>query len=159
MITQSYLKEILNYDQETGIFKWNINKGGSCKKGNIAGSTDSWGHRQICIDGKKILAHRLAWIYVYGQSPKKQIDHIDGNKQNNSIKNLRDVDQFANQQNRKKARIDSKSGFMGVAKDGKKYKSTIRANKKRIYLGMFDTAEKAYEAYKFAKEKLHGVKI
>jgi hypothetical protein len=159
MISQSYLKEILDYDLHSGIFTWKINKGRLCKKGNIAGSTDSWGHRQICINGKKILAHRLAWVYVYGETPKNQIDHIDGNKQNNSIKNLRDVDQFINQQNRKTARKDSKSGFMGVTKDKKKYKASIKMNKQTFYLGMFDTAENAYEAYKSAKQKLHGIKI
>jgi hypothetical protein len=159
MITQSYLQQILNYDAKAGIFTWKINKGRLCKVGNVAGSTDSWGHRQICIDGKKILAHRLAWIYVYGELPKYQIDHIDGNKQNNSIQNLRDVNQFINQQNRNKARIDNSSGFMGVKKSGKKYIATIKANKQRFYLGTFDAAEKAFEAYKTAKEKLHGVKI
>jgi hypothetical protein len=159
MISQSYLKEILNYDENTGIFTWKVSRGRICKKGNIAGTTDSWGHRQICIDGIKILAHRLAWIYVYGEKPKKQIDHIDGNKQNNSIKNLRDVDQFKNQQNRTKARVDSSTGFMGVSKDGSKYKATIKVNKKRFYLGMFKTAEDAFEAYKKAKLQLHGIKL
>ena len=159
MISQLYLHEILDYNEDTGIFTWKVNRGRLCKKGNIAGSTDSWGHRQICIDGTKILAHRLAWIYVYGKLPKYQIDHIDGNKQNNAIKNLRDVDQFINQQNRKNARVDSSSGFIGVQKNGRKYKASIKANKQTFHLGMFNTAEEAFDAYKKAKLKLHGILI
>jgi hypothetical protein len=159
MITQSYLQEIIFYNKETGIFTWKVNRGRLCKIGNIAGSTDSWGHRQICIDGIKILAHRLAWIYVHGVEPKYQIDHIDGNKQNNAIDNLRDVNQFINQQNRTKARKDSSSGFMGVQKDGSKYKASIKVNKTKFYLGMFNTPQEAFEAYKKAKLKFHGVQL
>jgi hypothetical protein len=158
-ITQEYLREILDYNPETGLFIWKINRGRLCKKGNIAGSIDSWGHLQICINSRKRLAHRLAWLYVYGTEPKQQIDHIDGNKQNNAISNLRDVNQTLNQQNRTRARKDSSSGLMGVIKDGSKYKAQIKAHKKTFYLGMFQTAQEAFEAYKQAKLQLHGIAI
>jgi hypothetical protein len=158
-ITQAHLKEILDYDLETGVFIWKVSKGRLCKKGNTAGSTDSWGHLQICINGRKRLAHRLAWLYVYGTEPKQQIDHIDGNKQNNSISNLRDVTQTTNQQNRTRARKDSSTGFMGVSKTGSKYQASIKANKKTFYLGMFKTAQDAFDAYKKAKLQLHGIAI
>lgn len=158
-ITQEYLQKILDYSPDTGLFTWKVDRGRRCKKGYVAGSIDSSGHRQICIDGKKRLSHRLAWLYVYGSYPKNQIDHIDGNKQNNSIKNLRDVSNSINQQNRAKARIDSNSGLMGVRKDGSKYLASIKANNKKFYLGMFETAQEAFEAYKQAKLKLHGVSI
>jgi hypothetical protein len=158
-ITQEYLREILDYNPETGLFIWKINRGRLCKKGNTAGSIDSWGHLQICINSRKRLAHRLAWLYVYGTEPKQQIDHIDGNKQNNAISNLRDVNQTLNQQNRTKARKDSSSGLMGVTKEGSKYKAQIKAHKKTFYLGMFQTAQEAFEAYKQAKLQLHGIAI
>ena len=159
VVTQEYLHKILDYNPETGMFTWKVNLGRLAKKGFVAGSIDSWGYRQICIKGKKRLAHRLAWLYVYGEHPKQQIDHIDCDKLNNAISNLRDVDQFVNQHNRKAARKDSSTNLIGAIKDHDKYRAQIRINNNSVFLGTFDTAIEAHNAYKKAKIELHGIQI
>ena len=89
-LTQEYLKSILDYDLDTGIFTWKINKAKRTKIGDIAGWSYN-GYREIEINDKKYKAHRLAWLYVYGEMPNKLIDHIDGNRSNNKISNLREA--------------------------------------------------------------------
>lgn len=99
-LSHSLLKEILSYDEETGVFAWAKSRGNQyTRKGMIAGSIDSSGHRQIEINGKAYAAHRLAWFYVNGNWPEKQIDHINRVRDDNRILNLRDVDSSANMQN------------------------------------------------------------
>jgi hypothetical protein len=111
--------------------------------------------------GKRYYAHRLAWLYEYGEFPEKIIDHIDGNRTNNSIHNLRDVSQALNSQNQKEARIDNGTGYLGVTFDKRprtaKYRARIGITgcAKRICLGYFETPELAHLAYLDAKRKLH----
>lgn len=95
-----YLKSKLDYDHETGIFKWKI---WTCRipKGGIAGSIKSNGYLQIRLDNKIYLAHRLAWKIVYGNDPVCEIDHVDRDKLNNRISNLREVTHQENCLNRK----------------------------------------------------------
>lgn len=103
MITQEYLKERLTYNPQTGVFIWNSsNIKGHVKKGKIAGSKDSRGYIKIQIDRKDYTAHRLAWLYEYGEWPKYTIDHINRIKYDNSINNLRDVTQAENNKNQKR---------------------------------------------------------
>jgi len=96
MITQDKLKEILDYNQHTGLFTWKkIKKYSNRSVGDIAGSL-SLGYVVIGIDKKIYKAHRLAWLYVYGEFPKEQLDHINGNKEDNRICNLREANQSQN---------------------------------------------------------------
>jgi hypothetical protein len=104
--------------------------------------------------GKLYQAHRLAWFYVYGVFPSGQIDHINRNKSDNRLVNLRDCSISENKQNSGLYK-NNKSGFKGVFKKGKRYEAGIRVNNKRIYLGKFGSAELAYEAYVSAAKKLH----
>lgn len=157
MITQKFLQEQLNYCEKSGIFIWKISKGGKAKKGSIAGSFDSKGYNQIKILGKLYLAHRLAWLYVYGEMPNSDIDHIDRNQKNNSIKNLRLCTHSENHQNIN-LRSSNKSGHCGVfqVKRNKKWIAYINLNKKRITLGTYDLKEDAIESRKKGKEKYHA---
>lgn len=98
-----------------------------------------------------IFAHRFAWFMHYGQLPKNQIDHIDGNMLNNKIENLRDVTSAQNHWNRKKV-----TGY-SFYKHKNKYQSQIYANGKSIFLGNFDTPEEARAAYLEAKKKYHVI--
>lgn len=111
----------------------------------------------LCHQGKdrKFKVHQLIWMYVHGRWPDQMIDHIDGNRLNNKLSNLREVTAKQNRQNLNK--VTSNSGYMGVhwCKIRKKYISSIGANKKVIYLGAFDDPEKAHLEYCLAAKKYH----
>lgn len=102
-MTQQQLKEILHYNPNTGAFTWKICPRKSIKEGSIAGRLSRY--IQIQYKGKKYYAHRLAWLYMYGKLPKNQIDHINRDKTDNRISNLRDVTHFENQQNQERKSI------------------------------------------------------
>ena len=104
------------------------------------------------------LAHRLAWLYVYGVWPVGQVDHINHNRADNMIKNIRDTTSFGNQQNQIKANVRNKStGLLGTSfhKGTGKYQAKIVCNGKQIYIGIFETAKEAHKAYLKTKRKLH----
>jgi len=157
MITQAELKERLNYDPETGLFYRKLATANCVRIGDVAGWLTKRGYIQISLFNKKHYAHRLAWLYVYGVMPDKDIDHIDCVKTNNSIANLRLVTMSENQQNRKKAAITSKTGVIGVSfeKYTQRYRANIQVNKKSINLGRYDTKEDAHNAYLSAKRTIH----
>lgn len=156
-ISQGYLKSILHYEPETGLFTWIVNKSSRIKLGNKAGNISNAGYIRIGIDGVNYMAHRLAWIYSYDENPELHIDHIDENKQNNALLNLRLLTHAENKQNTRKPRSDNKIGVLGVYHDksSNKYKSQININGKRTSLGYFDTVELAENAYLYAKEINH----
>jgi hypothetical protein len=103
---------------------------------------------------KQYRAHRIIWMMFNGNLPKEQLDHIDGDRANNRIENLRECSNTENQQNRKLNK-DNKTGFTGVTIWKTKFKAEIRLNKKGYYLGLFDTAEEAHKAYLNKKAELH----
>ena len=154
-LTQSYLKERLHYDPETGIFTWAVGCKGN-RAGDAAGSLKPSGYRQIMIDGRLYRAHRLAWLYVYGKWPADLIDHINGLRDDNRIVNLREATAAENQQNRT-ANANNASGFMGVYwhKRDCKWRSHIKIEGRVKHLGCFDTPETASAAYLDAKAELH----
>jgi HNH endonuclease/AP2 domain len=156
VLTQKYLKEILNYDPLTGVFTWNVNRIANKIKGQIAGTLDKDGYRQIGINSKVYKAHQLAWLYVYGYLPK-EIDHIHGIKDDNRISELREATSSQNKCNKPK-RKDNTSGFKGVTwhKGAKKWMTQIGINKRSYFLGYFDTPEKAALAFNKAAIELHG---
>ena len=129
MITQQRLHEILDYDPNTGEFRWKISTNHRIKIGQIAGSGPSRKkarYSQIMIDGKLYMTHRLAWLFVYGQFPNKEIDHKDGNRLNNKINNLRELSSKENSQNKQRYK-SNKTGITGVwwIKEKKKWGSKI----------------------------------
>ena len=153
MITCKRLKEILTYDEVTGIFTRNVTIS-KYKAGTIAGSIDSSGYVALTIDGYRTYAHRLAWLYMTGEFPNNEIDHIDGNKSNNSIKNLRDVKRDEQSKNMPKY-SNNGSQCIGVVKrqDCNRWVAKIRVNNKNIYLGMYKTYEEAVIAREAANVK------
>ena len=112
---------------------------------------------RIAIDGKLYRVHRLAWLYVHGVWPEKQLDHKDGVRNNAALDNLRPATQSENNQNQKRAHKRNKSGYLGVCFDKKtsKWRSAITLNYKTTHLGYFDTPAEAHEKYLEAKSKLH----
>ncbi len=151
-LTQERLKELFSYDAETGDFRW-LSPKGRAKRG-VAGANCN-GYLQVCIGGKFHYLHRLAWLWVYGDWPKQHIDHINGDRSDNRIANLRDVSRFVNLQNEHKARRNNQSGLIGAHKKGRKWISKIRVGGEYLLLGNFSTPQEAHEAYIAAKRKYH----
>jgi hypothetical protein len=117
--------------------------------GTIAGYVEASGYVKISLFNHAYYAHRLAWLYETGESPKADIDHIDGNPSNNRIANLRPASRSENLANAKR-RIDNTSGLKGVCwvPNKRKWKACIGDRGKLINIGFFDTIEMAAEAYK-----------
>ncbi len=153
MISVDFIKSQFDYDRDSGIVKRKATGGLGSKTRNHRCSYITF---KIHIDGKKknVFAHRIAWVLHYGEWPKGQIDHIDGNGLNNRLVNLRDVSHAENQRNQK-LHSRNKSGYRGVSLDRKtgKWQAHIWANGKRLYLGRFDTALAAGEARTAAETK------
>ncbi len=155
MITQSELKELLDYDPETGVFIWKKKVANRVKIGDIAGCLDiSTGYIVFMIKGKRYRAHRLAWFYIYGEWPKDQIDHINHVRDDNRIVNLREV---TRQENLKNASLskNNKSDVTGVHwyKANKEWRAQIMVNGKYIHLGYFNDKHDAAMTRKEAEIK------
>lgn len=151
------LKNHLNYCEVSGVFTRAETVNGKYKKGDVAGALKLNGYIAISIKGKKYHAHRLAWLYVHGHFPSDCIDHVNMNKSDNRIINLRLATKSQNMNNKGK-RSNNKSGFKGVCWDKCqcKWKASTRFGGKNKHLGYFDSPLQASEAYnKFAIEN-HG---
>lgn len=153
-LTAERLSEVLAYDQSNGAFTWLVKVSGR-RVGDKAGGIDEHGYIRIVVDGLRYKAHRLAWLYVNGDWPGGDIDHINGDRSDNRISNLRDIPHAANTQNRRKAHKNNGTGLLGAHRDRNSFKSSIHSDGKQIFLGMFDTAEEAHQAYLKAKRRLH----
>ena len=150
------IKTLLLYDPLTGFFTWKVNRKGSAKIGMKAGWRHGGGYVALRVDNHEYLAHRLAWALHYGEPPEDaQIDHINGNRSDNSIANLRLASHSENCWN-SKARSHNKSGIKGIRKRGSKWHVRIRHNGITYWLGSYDTPEKAKAAYDAAALKCHG---
>lgn len=158
MLTQERLKELLSYDPDTGVFTNLTQRGTRAPKGGVAGWITQDGYINIQIDGKKYQAHRLAWLYVYGEFPEKSLDHVNEIKDDNRLVNLRLATKQENGHNVSSLQINNTSGFRGVSwhKSAKKWIATITINGKNKHLGYFNTAEESSEVYLKAKRKFHA---
>jgi HNH endonuclease/AP2 domain len=156
MITQARLKKLLRYNPKTGEFFWRVVRGKRTDLvGRCTGCPDRQGYLVIRIDDKLYRAHRLAWLYVYGKFPNRQLDHKNRNRADNRILNLRESTQGQNVGNAKIHR-DNKSGLKGVTRIKNSWVAQIGKNYKNIHLGCFRTPEAAHAAYCAAAKKLHG---
>lgn len=155
MITQAELKKYITYNPETGIFVRLANKLKKFNNPKIAGYKKE-GYIAIKVNGIAYMAHRLAWLYVYGNMPKDQIDHINGIKIDNRISNLRECTNSENHQNRQPYK-NTTSKYTGVTwhKKQKKWNARIKINQEIINLGSFSDEIEAYQAYCKAKSKIH----
>ena len=155
ILTQARLRELLDYDPKTGGFTWRMRRNQLALEGGKAGTHDSHGHVQICVDGTLYLAHRLVWMYVYGLWPNLDVDHINGIKYDNRIENLRDVSTSMNCQNELKARSNSQTKLLGTHQVRYGFIAQISVNGKKRHIGLFKTAEEAHAAYIKTKRELH----
>jgi len=156
-LTQSLLREFLDYNTETGDFYWKVNRT-NIKAGTPAGTTTANGYLVIRLFRKLYLAHRLAWLYMHDDPMPRMLDHKNGNKRDNRINNLRPANKVTNGQNRHAAQANNKSsGLLGVAwlSHVNKFTAYINSNGTRTYLGLFADKHEAHAAYLTAKRKLH----
>lgn len=171
---QKYLASVFEYNAEAGLLVWKrrdrstFKSDGSFKSwntrfsGKVAGSQNGQGYRQVDLDGKVYLAHRIIWTLVNGDIGAEDIDHLNGDRSDNRIENLRVVSRSVNLRN--SARIKpSQLGICGVSvhKATGKYRAYVGVNGKQIHLGFFDDLDAAIEAREEANStygftKRHG---
>ena len=142
------------YDSATGVWRYRKTIGGY-RAGSVAGRMAKHGYRELTMAGKRYSEHRLAWKFVYGSDPCAAIDHINGNRTDNRIANLRLATRSQNAVN-SRAPSKAKSGLRGVYKMYNKYGSYVCFNYKKLWLGLFDTPEEAHAAYCMKRRELFG---
>lgn len=152
----SMLRELFRYEPETG-FLFNRISRTSRKAGARAEHPGPGGYFQVYADRRLLYAHRVIWTIFHGEEPAGFIDHIDGNKRNNCISNLRVTTHAMNMCNRSAA-SHSASGAKGVyrRKDNGMWRAYIVVNGKRKSLGQFPSFEEADDAAISARRKFHG---
>lgn len=153
LITRQELSEMLAYDAESGTFSWKVCSRGR-KAGDSAGRINSNGYLEVWLLGKRYLLHRLAHLLMTGGHPEMEIDHIDGNRQNNKWANLRHVTPGENARNQKLSKAN-KSGCPGVRLDPvtAKWEASIAVNGKNIVIGRYLMKFEARQARKAAEAK------
>jgi len=156
-LSATHLRQILTYDVDTGLFRWNVSRG-KVRAGQLAGKTgcNTSGYKEIMIDYRMYRSHRLAWLYVTGEWPALQIDHINGDRTDNRFCNLRLATHSENQANMKRKRTNG-SGFKGVCRDKGQWRAKITVDRKIFDLGRFGTPEEAHQAYVAAAAAHRGI--
>lgn len=159
ILTAERLRELLDYDPDTGAFKWRVRLSNRVSIGSVAGAYNSHtGYTSISIDRRLHRAHRLAWLHVTGSWPEGPIDHVNGQRSDNRWSNLRAATTSLNQQNLREARGDTNSGLLGVYRTDKKqhpWRAAIGHMGKSQHLGNYATKREAQRAYLRAKRRLH----
>jgi len=151
------VRALFSYNPETGEFTRLVTQGKRRTKSGKVGSDDLYGYKTTRIGGKSYKLHRLAWLYMTGEWPRGDVDHINGARSDNRFCNLRDVPRKTNLENRRAAKNNRSTGLLGAYYDARKhhYYARISQHDKTIHLGTFQTAEAAHAAYLAAKRKLH----
>lgn len=155
-LTAEMLRGLLHYDPETGVFTRLVQTTPAVRVGDVAGTVGRNGYVQIQVAGGLHYAHRLAWLYMTGEWPVAQVDHLDTNRINNRWTNLREAAPRLNSENRRKAQRNNISGLLGVSKFASRWEARIGVKGQQMRLGAFDTPEEAHQAYVAAKRRLHG---
>jgi hypothetical protein len=149
------LKKLLHYEPDTGLFRRKICRPGF-RAGSAVGTLHHTGYIRVQINKRLLMAHRLAWAFYYNQDPgDMHIDHIDENKSNNKIVNLRLASHALNNAYAGPQK-NNKLGVKGVTFSDDKFRVMIRKNKKQYYLGRYDTIEEASNVHWAAAEELFG---
>lgn len=154
-LTWERLSELLDVYPESGHFVWKSWRGGSAYPGTLAGSTNSSGYMLLRIDRHFYLNHRLMWFYVHKRWPENDIDHVNLDRVDNRICNLREATRSQNVSNGN-VRRDSETQRRGVKKIGNRFMARITKQGVREYLGCYATAEEAQAQYAIAAKRLHG---
>ena len=151
----THVQEILDYCPLMGKFTWKIRVNRKVAVGSNAGTVNNHGYMIITIKGKKYLAHRLAWLFTHKTFPNGFIDHINGDRTDNKIENLRVVTNSENLQNQRKPRGNNPYLGVSIVKSTGRWQANITVNKKQKNLGHFNSPELARDAYLAAKQIYH----
>lgn len=148
------LEEKFDYDPVSGHFTWKFTNSQHVQ-GQRAGFLGAWGYWTLYHEGKHMKAHRVAWYLTHGEWPS-MIDHIDGDRTNNSLSNLRIASYSQQNCNRRKPRNNS-SGVKGVSwnSQAEKWQARVQADKRVKFLGYFESVEEASAAVLTYRETVH----
>ena len=154
-MTHDDLLRWFHYDPETGDWTRLAKQGRGIRRSKQVGTLCN-GYHTITIDRKQYKAHVLAWFYMTGEWPSRQVDHRDNSPLNNIWSNLRLATNAENGQNRHRPSRNNKSGYLGVSRSSRhRWRATISDGEKQVVLGHFDTPEEASDAYLAGKKELH----
>lgn len=156
VLTQARLHELFDYDEVSGNLIWKARTSRRISVGDIAGYHTSQGYLAVRVDGRLYLAHRLIWMYLYGEFPVNEIDHRDGCGTNNRQANLRAATRAENAQNCK-LRLDNALGVPGVYFNQRagRYVARLEAFKSVRFTRAFVTIDQAASARAQAKARFH----
>lgn len=157
MISIEMLNDYFSYNRDSGVLTWKKRTSNRVKVGDIAGSETKTGYLHVGFMGVDIKVHRIVWAIENGKWPEMYIDHIDGNRLNNKINNLREATSNQNAWNMRRPSHNT-SGIKGVGfcKQTGKYTAWIWINNKKMWLGRHNTKDDAYNAYASEAKKLFG---
>lgn len=153
-LTQAALRSVLRYDADTGEFSWlETGKGRHTEVGAVSGN----GYRQVTVAGRKYQAHRLAYLYMFGEWPAGDVDHINGDRLDNRIANLRAATRSENMQNQHVLQRRNTSGHLGVRWNERslRWNAKIGLNGQSHYIGSFTDLADAISARKSAEMVMH----
>lgn len=156
-ITAQRARELFTYDSETGCLCWAVDKGQRARVGKQLKPSPKDEYIRVRVDGILMKAHRIAWTIAQGDIPDGlSVDHINGDRFDNRLCNLRLVNHKTNMQNRTRARKNSATGVMGIRQlPSGRFEARLGIGRTLKYLGSFDTAEDAHNAYLIAKRLNH----
>ena len=153
------LRDLVHYESTTGVFTLRVDVSHIRKAGRridvVKHGRRSSGYRSVNILGRRFLAHRLAWALHFGEWPAHSVDHLNGERSDNRIANLRCATSATNAQNQRTHHANSKTGVMGVHIDKGRYRAQITVNGSTKQVGVFDTVDEAHAAYLEAKRRYH----
>jgi hypothetical protein len=141
------LRELLSYNPESGELRWKVKRGRTTGVNSIAGSVDRKGYLAVKVSGETYRAHRICWALYYGEDPELNIDHINGQRSDNHIANLRLATISENNYNIG-MKSNNTSGHRGVSyrNDTKKWRAYITIDGQKKWLGVYDCVEEAIDA-------------
>ncbi|WP_020184800.1 HNH endonuclease signature motif containing protein [Methylopila sp. 73B] len=158
LITIDRVRHVFSYDGATGILSWRISTTNRVRAGEAVGSLNRYGYLATTIDGNRQMVHRLIWAFVYGKWPDEFLDHINGDRSDNRLCNLREASALQNAWNCRR-HADSVTGVKGI----NFHKGRKKPFQARIYrsgtvksLGYFSTIDEADAAYRAADRLLSG---
>lgn len=159
-LTQQRAMQVVAYDAETGELRWLVASSPKARHhvyrpGDVVSGRQSQGYIALWVDGRKYLAHRVAFLIAHGRWPAGDVDHVNGNKTDNRIENLREATRVQNNGNTKLPRHNT-SGMKGVRRHRAKWVAQISIENQCRYLGIFETKEQAGEAYAKAAQEHFG---
>lgn len=156
-LTAERLRQVVSYNQRTGVFTRLISTAPRVRVGDIAGSLVTRGYLAFAVDGKLYRAHRLAWLYMTGEWPPARLDHRNTDPADNRWKNLRPATATQNCANSRRPR-NNRSGFKGVSWVERlgRWKAGVKCDGQFYYLGLFDSPEAAHKAYRAKAKELFG---